>query len=203
MRILTIDDIQQSWVEVLLKHFTPFRQIEVPLLLSSLFQKIDEDPDNRWYTTIVYKAVTETLHGLLTNWGVAFPVISISNNRWRFRQMVIYTNRVVYKTVTETFHTVSENELSLFLSSPFQILGEDPHNWWYSTIVYKAVTKALHAFSTEWGRFSCHLYFKQSMKNLTIGDIQKSYIKLLLKHFMPSWQIEVSLFLSSPFQIFD
>ena len=160
MKILTIGDMQESYLKRLLKHFMPFWQFEMSLFLSSPIQVIDEDPDHWWYKAIVNKAFTETLHGLLTNWGVAFPVISISNNRWRFRQMVIYTNRVVYKTVTETFHTVSEIELSLFLSSPFQIFGEDPHNWWYSTIVYKAVTKALHAFSTEWGRFSCHLYFK-------------------------------------------
>ena len=52
-------------------------------------------------------------------------------------------------------------------------------------------------------RFSCHLHFKYSVKILTNDDKQQSFIKLLLRYFVPSWQSEVSLFLSSPFQKFD
>ena len=78
MKILTIGDMQESYLKLLLKHFMPFWQIEMSLFLSSPFQVIDEDADKCWYKTIVYKAVTETFHGLLKNWDVAFPVISIS-----------------------------------------------------------------------------------------------------------------------------
>ena len=94
MKILTIVDIQQSYINLLLKHFMPFPHIEVSLFLSSPFQIIHEDPDNWWYTTIVYKAATEKLHGLLTKWGVAFPVLSDSNIRWRSWQLMIYNNRI-------------------------------------------------------------------------------------------------------------
>ena len=83
-----------SYTKLLFKHFTTFRQIEVSLLLSSPFQTIDEDPHNWWYSTIVYKAVTKALHTLSTSWGVAFPVISFSNNRWRSWQLVICKNRI-------------------------------------------------------------------------------------------------------------
>ena len=97
MRIQTNDDIQQSYIKVLLKHFTTFRHIEVSLFLSSPLLKVDEDPDNWWYTTIIFKDFTETLHAISTNWSVAFPVISISNMRWRswqMRQMMINNNRI-------------------------------------------------------------------------------------------------------------
>ena len=131
------------------------------IFLSSPFQVFDEDPDNWWYTTIVYKAVTETLRDLSTKWGVAFPVISISNNRWRCWQMTINSNRN-YSCYWKT-------------SSPFDNLR---------------------------CQFSCHLHFKYSMKILTIDGIQQSYTKLLLQHFATFRQNELSLFLSSPFQIF-
>ena len=139
----------------------PFRQIEVLLFLSSPFQLIDEDPENWWYTGNVYEAVTETLHGLSTNRGVTFPVISFSKNWWRCWQMTINSNRN-YSCYWNT-------------SSPFDNLS---------------------------CQFSCHLHFKYSMKILTIDGIQQSYTKLLLQHFATFRQNEVSLSLSSPFQIF-
>ena len=83
MTILTIDDIQQSYLKLLLNHFTPFRQTEVSLSPSSVFQIVDEDLENWWYTTIVYKAVTETLYAVSTNCGVTFLVISNSKKRRR------------------------------------------------------------------------------------------------------------------------
>ena len=94
MKTLTIDDIQQSHIKLLLKHFIFFWQIEVSLFLSSPFQFIDEDPHSWYYSTIVYKAVTKALHAVWTNWGVAFLVISVSNNRWRSWQLMIYNNRI-------------------------------------------------------------------------------------------------------------
>ena len=283
MKILTIDGIQQSYTKLLLQHFATFRQNELSLFLSSPFQIFHENPDNWWYTTIVYRAVTATLHAVSTNCVVAFLVISISNNRWRCWQMTINSNRKYscywntsrpfdkfrchfschlhfkysmkilridhiqqpyIKLLLEHFTPFRQIEVSIFLSSPFQMFDEDPDNWWYTTIVYKAVTATLHAFSTNWGvafpvisssinwwrswelmmynkrikscywntsglfdnfwcQFSCHLHFKYSMKILTIDDIQQSYIKLLLKHFMPFRQFEVSFFLSSPFQLID
>ena len=161
MKILTTDDIQQSYIKLLLKHFMPSRHIEVSVFLSSPFQINGEDPNKWWSSTIVYKAVTETLHALLTNWGVAFPVISISNIRRKTWQMMIFNNRI--------------------------------KSCYWNTSCPLDKLKC---------RFSCHLHFKYSAKNLTNDDIQQSYKKLLLKHFTPSWQIEVSLFLSSSFQIF-
>ena len=158
--------------------------------LSSPFQLVHENPDNWWYTTIVYRAVTATLHDVSTNCGVAFLVISISNIRWRCWQMTINSNRnyscywntsspfdnlrchfschlhfkcsmkiltidgiqqSYTKLLLQQFATFRQNELSLFLSSPFQIFGEDPDNWWYTTIVYRAVTATLHAVSTNCG----------------------------------------------------
>ena len=92
MKILINDDIQQSYIKLSLKHFTALWHIEVSIFLSSLFQIIEEIPDNWWYTAIVYKAVAETLHALPTNWSVAFPVISFSRNRWRSWQMINYNN---------------------------------------------------------------------------------------------------------------
>ena len=164
MKILINDDIKQSYIKLLLKHFMAFWQIEVSLFLSSPLQLIDENTDNWWYATILYKDGTDTLDAFSEGWGAASPVISISNNP--------YT--------------------------------KVPDNWWYTTIGYKAVTETLHApFDKLRCRFSCHLHFKNSMKILTIVDIQQSYINLLLKHFMPFPHIEVSLFLSSPFLIFD
>ena len=139
----------------------PFWQTEVSLFLSSPFQKFDEDPDNWWYTTIVFKFVTETLHALSTKWAFAFAVISSSINRSISRQLVIYKNRI--------------------------------KNCYWNTS---------RPFDKLRCRFSCHLHFKKSMKILTVDDIQQSYKKLLLKHFMPFWQTEVSLFLSSRSQIF-
>ena len=140
----------------------PFRNIEVSLFLSSPFLIFDEDPEKWWYTTIVYKAVTETLHAVSTIWGVALPIISISNSRWRSWRMTIYNYRI------KSCH-------------------------WNTS----------HRFDILRCRFSCHVHFKKSRKILTIDDIQQSYIKLLLKHFIPFRQIEVSLFLSSLFQTLD
>ena len=175
---------------MLLKRFMPPRQFEVSLLLSSAFQKIDEAPDNWWQTTIAYKAATETLHGLLTKWGVAFPVFSISNIRWRSWQMMRYNNRIkscywntsrrfdklrycfscrlhfqysikilIIDDIQQSFLKLLLKHLtafqiiwgSLLLSSPFQIIHEGPDNWWYTTIIYKAVTETLHAVATIWG----------------------------------------------------
>ena len=94
MKILGIDVIQQTYIKLLLKDFKPFRQFEVSIFLSSPFQIFDEHPDNWWYTTIVFKAVTETLLAFSTNWGVAFPVICSSFNRWRSWQLMIYNKRI-------------------------------------------------------------------------------------------------------------
>ena len=190
MKILRIHDIQQSFIKLLLNNFIPFRRIEVSLFLSSPFQLADEDPENWWYTTTVYKAVTETLHALSTNWGVNFPVISFSIIPWRSWQLMIYNNRIqsCYCNTSRTLDKVRcrfschlhfkysvkiltiddiqhsyirlllqhftafwQNEVSLFLSSPFQKFNEDPDNWWYTTIVYKAVTETLHDLSTNCG----------------------------------------------------
>ena len=283
MKILTTDDIQQPYTKVLLQHFATLRQNEVSVFLSFPFQIFDEDLENWWYTTIVYKVVPETLHALATNWGVVFPVMSISINRWRSWELIKYNNRIwscywntsrpfdelrcqfsshlhlnysmkilttdgiqqsYTKALLQHFATLRQNEVSVFLSSPFQIFGEDPDNWWYTTNVYKAVTETLHAVSTICGvtflvisiskkrwrsrqlminsnreqscywntsrsfdklrcHFSCHLQFKYSMKILTINDIQQTYIKPLLKHFMPFQQTELSLFMSSPVQLID
>ena len=149
MKILTIDDIQQSYLKLLLKHFKPFQQTEVSLFLSPPFQLIDEDPDYWCYTTIVYKAVSETLHAISTNWGVALPFISISDDRWWSWETMI--NTIVIKAVTETLHIFRQIEVPIFLSSPFPTIDEDPDNWWYTTIVNKAVTALLHAVSTNCG----------------------------------------------------
>ena len=154
--------MQQPCIKMVLIHFTPFQKSEVPLLLSSPFQIIHEDPDNWWYTSILYKAVTETLHAVSTIWGVALPVISISNSRWRSWRMIIYNYRI------KSCHWNTSRRFDILRS-----------------------------------RFSCDLHFKKSRKILTIDDIQQSYIKLLLKHFIPFRQIEVSLFLSSLFQTLD
>ena len=151
MKILTIDDIQQSYIKLLLKHFMPSWQNEVSLFLSSSFQIFGEDHDKWWYSTNVYKAVTETLHAFLTNWVVAFPIISISNNPWGSWQLMIKNNRI-YSCYWNT-------------SCPLDKLR---------------------------CRFSCHLHFKYSVKILTNDDIQQSYIKQSLKHFMSFGQIEVS-----------
>ena len=94
MKILTIDDIQQSYTKLFLQHFTPFRQTELSIFLSSPFQLFHEDPDNWWYTTIVYKSVTATLRDLSTKQGVVFPVISISKYRRRSCQLMLYDNRI-------------------------------------------------------------------------------------------------------------
>ena len=189
MKILTIDGIQQSYTKLLLQHFATFRQKELSLFLSSPFQIFGEDPVNWWYTTIVYKAVSETLRDLSTKWVVAIPVISISNNRWKCWQMTINSNRnyccywstsspfdnlrchfschlhfkysmkiltidgiqqSYTKLLLQHFATFRQKELSLFLSSPFQIFGEDPVNWCYTTIVYKAVSETLRDLSTKW-----------------------------------------------------
>ena len=162
VKILTNDDFQQSYIKLSLKHFMSLWQIEVLLFLSSPFQIFGEDPDKWWYSTIVYKAVTETLHALLTNWGVAFPVIFISEIRWRCWQMMILNNRI------QSCH--------------------------WDTLCPLDKLRC---------RFFCHLYFNYSMKILTVGDTQVSYLKLLLKHLTPFRQIEVSTLLSSPFQVID
>ena len=161
MKILRTDDVQQTYKKLLLKHFRPFRQFLVSIFLSSPFQIFDEDPDNWWYTTIVYKAVTETLHALSTNWGVFFPVISISINRWRSPELMIENNRI-----------------------------------------WSCYWNNSRRFNKLRCRFSSHLYFNYSMKILTIDVIRQSYIKLLVKHFTPFRQIELSFFLSSPIQLF-
>ena len=162
MKILTIDVIRQSYIKLLVKHFTPFQQIEMSFFLSSPFQLFHEDLDNWWNTSIVSKAVTATLHALSTNWGVDFFVISISNNRWRSRQLMIQKNCI--------------------------------QSCYWNTSGF---------FDKLRCHFSCHLHFKYSMKIPTIDDIRQSYIKLLLKHFTPFQQIEVSFFLSSPLHLID
>ena len=158
MKIPTIDDIQQSYIQLSLKHFTFFRKIGVSLFLSTPFQIIDEDPDSWWYTTILRRAVTETLHALSTNWG------RFCCNLYFKDSMKILTN--VYKQqpyrklLVEHFTLFWQIEVSIFLSSPFPITVEDPDNWWYTTIVIKAVSEVLHALSTKlrW-RSSCDLHF--------------------------------------------
>ena len=159
------------------------------LFLPSPFQKFDEDPDKWWYTTFVYKAVTETLHAVSTYWMVAFPAISIQNIRWRFWQLMIYNNRIWncywntscpsnnlgcrfschlhlnYSINILTIGDIQESykkpslkhftphwhiEVLLFLSSPLQIINEDPDDWCYTTIVSKAVAETLHALSSNW-----------------------------------------------------
>ena len=107
LEILTIDNIQQSYKKLLLKHFTPFRHIEVTIFLSSPFPTLDEDPDNLCCTTTVNKAVTETLQAPSTNWGVAFlssPFQLFDEDTWNWR---FTTN--VYQAVTETLHALSTN----------------------------------------------------------------------------------------------
>ena len=142
--------IHKSRIKLLLKHLTPFRDIEVSTLLSTPFQIIYEDHDNWWYTTIVYKAVTKSLHVLLTNWGCRFSC------HLHFKQLMkiltIYDIQQSYiKVSLKHFRPSWQDELSLFLSSPFQIFGEDPDKWWFSTNLYKAVTETLHALLTNWG----------------------------------------------------
>ena len=119
------------------------------LFLSSRIQIFDEYPDRWCYTTIVKKAVTETLHALSTNWGVLFPVISFWKIRRRAWQLMIYNNRAL-KLFLKHFTPFRHIEFSLFLSSPFQVFGEDPDKWWKTTIVCKAVAETLHALSTNW-----------------------------------------------------
>ena len=150
MKILTFGDTQESYLKRLLKHLTPFREIEVSTLLSTPFQIVYEDHDKWWYTTIVYKAVTKSLHVLLTNWGCRFSC------RLHFKQLMkILTiddiQQSYRKLWLKHFMPSWQIELSLFLASPFQKTDEDPDNWWYATIVYKAVTGTLHALLTHWG----------------------------------------------------
>ena len=104
------------------------------LFLLSPFQKIDEDLDNWWYAREVYKIVLGTLHALLTNWGVAFPVISISKNRWSSWQLMIYNNRF-QSFYWNTSRHIDKLRCRFFLSSPFQKIDEDPDKWWQTTIV--------------------------------------------------------------------
>ena len=95
-----IDEYPDKWWfttivwKPVVQHFTPFRKIRVSLFLSSPFQVFVEDPDNWYNTKIVYKAVCKTLHTQSTNWGADFPVCSISKNRWRSRQLMIYNKRI-------------------------------------------------------------------------------------------------------------
>ena len=148
MKILTNGDIQQSYIKLSLKHFTHFRHIEVSLFLSSPFQKIDEDPDNWWYTTILYRTVTEKFHTVSVIevslfLSSPFQIIYKNPDNWWYA-------RIVFKAVTETLHARLTNWNVFFLSSPFQVIDEDADKWWYKTIVYKAVTETLHGLLTNW-----------------------------------------------------
>ena len=150
MRILITDDVQQSCIKMVLIHLTPFQKGEVPLLLSSLFQIIHEVPDNWWYTTIGYKAVTETLHAPFDKLRCRFSCHLHFKNSMKILTIVDIQQSYI-NLLLKHFMPFPHIEVSLFLSSPFLIFDEDPDNWWYTTIVCKAVTETFHAVSTSRG----------------------------------------------------